>query len=342
MPLNVRTLNLNNFPPNLVPNSKRQYSIAMQKARASSSLNGETKEKCLSILKANLQAFLNERVNEALDSFRLDFVEPIMNNLKQNKTSDVIRQDDVAYLMIGLLDDARKSFKDRHLPQFATASESCSTSTLKRKSSDDDESTEKENETAKQAKKAVEESDDAEKRTPTSAGSSVGSSVFDVIFKPVSIEASTRFVLGKHVNELYLQLHQDGTGSSSPNNILNSGTSSSNTASINGTTKSIYTKYPTLFKYEADQADRQWLTEKSILKRKNLKCYILIYDEVLDLFRFKFFAAADNNGNSKSSEHVDADSSRIKMDSMMRKLRAFHLSEKIIDKLRRQYATVRF
>ena len=47
--------------------------------------------------------------------------------------------------------------------------------------------------------------------------------------------------------------------------------SNNENVTTNETHKSIYSKYPNIFKYEADAADRQWLTENSIIKRKNIK-----------------------------------------------------------------------
>jgi hypothetical protein len=129
-----------------------------------------------------------------------------------------------------------------------------------------------------------------------------------------------RFVLGKNVNEMYTKFQQQLNESNINSSRLNenvvacsaittttatttaTGTvetpSSGGSGMPNGlsecsfenqqTTKSIYSRYPQLFRYEADQHDRHWLNENSIIKRKNLKCYLLAYDEIEELFRTVF------------------------------------------------------
>lgn len=72
------------------------------------------------------------------------------------------------------------------------------------------------------------------------------------------INSETLFVLGKNVNEIFIA-----------NNI---------------NTKSIYSQFPNLFKYEADNEDRLWLFENSIIERKNFKCFIYLQSEITDLF----------------------------------------------------------
>jgi hypothetical protein len=69
----------------------------------------------------------------------------------------------------------------------------------------------------------------------------------------------------------------------------------SNFEQNNVNNKSIYTKCPHLFRYNADRDDRIWLADNNIIVKKNYKCYILILDEVENLFDNLKFDFTKNN-----------------------------------------------
>jgi len=75
------------------------------------------------------------------------------------------------------------------------------------------------------------------------------------------INSNTLFVLGKNLNELFLNENTNGAK--------------------NGT--NIYSQLPNIFKYEADNEDRLWLCENSIIERKNYKTYIFRLSDILNL-----------------------------------------------------------
>jgi predicted AAA+ superfamily ATPase len=111
--------------------------------------------------------------------------------------------------------------------------------------------------------------------------------------------------------------------------------------------KSIYSKHPELFRYEADQFDRQWLNEHSIIKRKNLKCYLIALDDILDVFKSSLRLATDldvyervNQVFISSSTTNDSSSSASRnngRDLLVKKLKPFSLPDFILYKLNRQY-----
>ena len=111
--------------------------------------------------------------------------------------------------------------------------------------------------------------------------------------------------------------------------------------------KSIYSKHPELFRYEADQFDRQWLNEHSIIKRKNLKCYLIALDDILDVFKSSLRLATDldvyervNQMFISSSSTNDSSSSASRnngRDLLVKKLKPFSLPDFILYKLNRQY-----
>jgi len=66
LPLCVRMLNLNNFPPNQSPNSKRPYSIQLQKLKNSFKHESSSKNSLI-ILQNNIQYIINNKFKEILD-----------------------------------------------------------------------------------------------------------------------------------------------------------------------------------------------------------------------------------------------------------------------------------
>ena len=70
MPFNVRMVNLNNFPQNSNGNSKKSTSTAIHKMK---NMPTTSVEKCLSLLRKNLQLSINEKIKMLLDDYKKVF-----------------------------------------------------------------------------------------------------------------------------------------------------------------------------------------------------------------------------------------------------------------------------
>ena len=144
----------------------------------------------------------------------------------------------------------------------------------------------------------------------------------------------TKFVLGKLVNDIYKKyLHSLST-------TITTNDEQQQSDPNNNTTKSIYSNFPHLFRYEADQDDRHWLNEKSIIKRKNLKCFLLLVDEVEDLFASINInhsgSILNYSSSSSSSEQLLLD---LDKDSISKKIKhsSFTLPDSILYKLNKKF-----
>jgi hypothetical protein len=216
--------------------------------------------------------------------------------------------------------------------------------------------------------------------------------------KNFKFNQTTRFVLGKNVNEIYAILQQglNDDSSSLSTTTISTSTSMTNTSTTTTTTssstqlsnntnnnnnpnpnidnnqqKSIYSKYPHLFRYEADQLDRHWLFDKAIIKRKNLKCYVLVLDDVLEMFMVALkldncgemvkrlsemlgrregdanegdeedLVGSESGGEeavaTSSSSLSTTNKSPLSQELLYRKLKPFCLPDSILYKLNRQY-----
>lgn len=136
-------------------------------------------------------------------------------------------------------------------------------------------------------------------------------------------------MLGKIVNELFINNQQQ------TNDQLDE------TNEANHNNKSIYTRYPNIYKYEADHYDRKWLTENSIIKRKNLKCYILVLSEAEELITnspSSFHLDLTNNNNSSSEK---SDKQVVNRDVLIKKLKPFNLPDSILYKLNKHYSKLK-
>lgn len=141
----------------------------------------------------------------------------------------------------------------------------------------------------------------------------------EIVFSP-----ETKFVLGKSVNDVFLQIqHQLYEVNSDDSN-----SSANQNDSINP--KSIYSRFPNLFRYGADQQDRQWLSENQIIKRKNIKCNILLLDDINELF--KNFLKFNCDHNRQESNILQNE-----RDLILKKLKTFSLPEFILNKFKKNY-----
>ena len=144
------------------------------------------------------------------------------------------------------------------------------------------------------------------------------------------ISPNTKFVLGKNVNELFARSQ----------NLQNKQTTDPN--DDNNNSKSIYTRFPNLFKYEADQSDKQWLNEKSIIQRKNVKCFLFLFDEVEELFtNLMFFTSpyfeSNINNEELDNKRTQNDKKTNEIKLILDKLKPFVLPSSILNKLKKQY-----
>jgi hypothetical protein len=122
----------------------------------------------------------------------------------------------------------------------------------------------------------------------------------------------TKFVLGKNVNELFTLMQQQQQQSQSQDTTDNN----------NNKKRSIYTKFPHLFKYSPDNEDKEWLNNRHIIKRKNIKCFLLCYDQVIQLLD-----ASLSNGQTINNDHYL---------NKKKELKTFKLPDFILYKLNKQ------
>jgi hypothetical protein len=162
------------------------------------------------------------------------------------------------------------------------------------------------------------------------------------------IDRNARFVLGKVVNDIYKKFLLT-TGSqpnptlseeaisdptpSNPNDPTITDVDPTTNTNNNTNSKSIYSNYPDLFRYEADQDDRQWLNEKSIIKRKNIKCFLIQLDQVEELFNKELFG---DFLNSDGTNRADLGLSRKSISERL-KHSSFTLPDAILYKLNRKF-----
>lgn len=142
-----------------------------------------------------------------------------------------------------------------------------------------------------------------------------------------TITVSTKFVLGKMANKLYLLT------TSTPVSIERDfGLNTNNN-------KSIYTKYPHLFKYESDQSDKQWLFENSIIDKKMVRLYIFLYNDLVDLFSSATFNENESYSEDESDEAVSLDGNEKseRVEFINKKLKPFNLPQSMIQKIKKQY-----
>jgi hypothetical protein len=142
-----------------------------------------------------------------------------------------------------------------------------------------------------------------------------------------TITVSTKFVLGKYANKLYLL-----TTSTPVSTERDFGLNTNNN-------KSIYTKYPHLFKYESDQTDKQWLFENSIIDKKMVRLYIFLYNDLVDLFSSATFNENESDSEYESDEAVSLDGNEKseRVEFIHKKLKPFNLPQSMIHKIKKQY-----
>jgi hypothetical protein len=156
------------------------------------------------------------------------------------------------------------------------------------------------------------------------------------ITKDVTITTNTKFVLGQNANKLYLLT------SAVENDLVFH--------------KSIYTKYPALFKYELDHFDKQWLFDNLIIRKKMVKLYIFIFADLLELFKTATFdkkkeienisSGSDEDGEDveedvkeakRVSDNVYDENDKNRIEFIKKHLSPFQLPQLIINKIKKQY-----
>lgn len=183
----------------------------------------------------------------------------------------------------------------------------------------------------------------------------------------IKFNSSTKFVLGKIVNDLFIKYNQQQQQQllNENSNLNNQDESANENNTQNNTNKTIYSKYPQMFRYEADQNDRQWLFDNDHIKRKNFKCYLLLFEDVDHLFSLlkpdqqqnkdnqkeedendsadedNFDTLPDNNNNNLNDTNQPLvqvrEQDNIKKLKITKKLSPFTLPESILYKINRQY-----
>ncbi len=145
----------------------------------------------------------------------------------------------------------------------------------------------------------------------------------------MSITTNTKFVLGQTANKLYLLT------SAVENDLVFH--------------KSIYTKYPALFKYELDHFDKQWLFDNLIIRKKMVKLYIFIFADLLELFKTATFdkiesisSGSDEDGvdveeATRVSDNVYDENDKNRIEFIKKHLSPFQLPQLIINKIKKQF-----
>lgn len=149
--------------------------------------------------------------------------------------------------------------------------------------------------------------------------------------KELILNSETKFVLGKNVNDIFLEIQQQF-------HEVNSEDSNSLVTADSTYPKSIYSRFPNLFRYEADQQDRHWLNENQVLKRRNIKCIILLLDEINELFESNFKLNSRNGLKQKECDRIqELNDSPDEKNLILKKLKSFSLPEFILNKLKKNY-----
>ena len=273
-----------------------------------------------------------------LDQCKRDFIIPALKNFSLNSGLEVSPAQDVTYLIANLVDEARSSYLNEmenqdtntnsrntsmsegaveFSPNLSASTSPSSPNNIsnKRKITNNEDSIKRNAIDFDYLSKSAEKS--SSKKVNPSSKKSKTSNLETNSFN-LKFNSETKFVLGKNVNELFFQQL------------------SNENANTNETHKSIYSKYPKLFKYEADTNDRQWLTENSIIKRKNIKCFILIFSEIEELFsNLKF---ENNDAFIEANSNASPTSKLFESNAVLSKnLKTFNLPDTILYKLNRQY-----
>ncbi|CAF0826640.1 unnamed protein product [Brachionus calyciflorus] len=325
LPMNVRMINLNNFPPNSAPNSKRQFSASMQRIKSE---NIHSSDKCFNILKQSIQFIFNEEVKQVYDKFKQNFIDPAIKNYNKNKSDSQITQNDLLFFIVNLLDEAKNNILGEDCDQLkktptSSTSSSFSNDSLKRKL--DNESLED----LTGSEISLDSAKKKSRKSPNSIQDKNESKANDKVVKKESkFDSNTKFVLGKNVNDVYCQVQQY---------IYEINSEDSTSSSNQNDSKNIYSKFPNLFRYEADQHDRQWLCENNIIKRKNLKCYLLLFDDINELFmsNFKINSSQETPGINDEAKNTLLD----ERDEILKQLKAFTLPDFLLNKLKKNYFT---
>ena len=127
----------------------------------------------------------------------------------------------------------------------------------------------------------------------------------------------------------------------------------------NNNNKSIYTKYPRLFKYELDQVDKQYLFDNLIIPKKMVKLYIFLYIDLLELFKTAIFnkkneieeGCSDDEEDvlgsdevqlvekeaTGTSDSVNGENNKNRIEFINKQLNPFQLPQFMIYKLKKQY-----
>lgn len=263
-----------------------------------------------------IQIFLsNCKINLVL---KQSFIDPAVKNFNQNKNDSPISENEMFVFILGLVDDAKKNLFDFENKNSAFGYNL--TAPIKRKLRRDsiDDLTELELSNETKRKKSKFRNLNSEEKNDK---------------KELIFNSETKFVLGKNANDIFLELQQQFYE-------VNSEDSYSSVSQADWAyPKSIYSRFPNLFRYEADQQDRHWLNDNQILKRRNIKCIILLLDEINELFKDNFKLNSSNGLKDTENENrQESNDSPDEKDLILGKLKSFSLPKFILNKLKKNYS----
>ncbi|RMZ94884.1 deoxynucleotidyltransferase terminal-interacting 1, partial [Brachionus plicatilis] len=319
LPLNARMINLNNYPPNISPVAKRQFSVIMQRVKSE---NVNNPDKCIQILKQNIQFIFNKEIKQLVDQFKMSFIDPAVKNFNKNKTNPKISENDMLVFLLSLIEDAKNNIFETDSENFESkyASNDLAKRKLDSESSEDVTGSELSDESLRKKSKCLANEinlNDNQKN----------------VKKELIFDSDTKFVLGKNVNDVFLEIQQQFY------EVNSEDSNSSVTLNDSINPKSIYSRFPNLFRYEADQQDRQWLNENHIIKRKNIKCNILLLDDIFELFKNNFKLNSNVVVNEKNDDNrQEQNETQDEKDLILKNLKTFCLPEFILNKLNKRYS----
>lgn len=279
----------------------------------------QSQEYCLNLLRKTLQVSVNEKIKQLFDDYKNDYIQPMIDNFRKNygNSNETSEDEDAFHVCIQLLDEAKEMFTNE-MENLKLKSERSVTNNVstKRKSLYEAYC---EKLSAKSLDVDEQQNNKKQKLNETT--------------KDVAITTNTKFVLGQNANKLYLLT------SAVENDLVFH--------------KSIYTKYPALFKYELDHFDKQWLFDNLIIRRKMVKMYIFIFADLLVVFKTATFdkkkeiesisSGSDEDGvddeeeATRVSDNVYDENDKNRIEFIKKHLIPFQLPQLIINKIKKQY-----
>lgn len=269
-PFNMRIVNLNNFPmaQSVYRANYRSHSVACVRAKLGSIQNTA---KSLDLLRQILQKSLNAEIEAILRKYVEDYFQPALENIRLNNGENAASVEHVNNVCRQILEEAKKTFSSDNrsstpdIPD--NASDSGSTDDArngrpirvsghirKRKLSSGSES-------SSCAPKMKKKGRFGPHLQPSSGRSTPSKKLEPIrregpLWDPERMKSDTLFVMGARANKAL---------------------------GLGATRGRLYIKHPEVFKYTADQDDKQWLYEKHLMPATGGKTYLLLVDDIKEL-----------------------------------------------------------